>query len=116
MRSDPFDSESAVWQTTSWADHLPSAGRHFRASGGTRSHAARSFSGPSSYRRIMSDRSDALSGITPPFSPQGSVEGHHGLRTDHLGRVTRSGGDVDPVARPDVPRLSARRDAQRPLH
>ena len=48
MRSAALASESAVWQTTSCADHLPSAGRHWRASGGTFSQAARRRAGPSS--------------------------------------------------------------------
>src|SRR5215472_18496463 len=63
MRAAALVSESAQWQTTSWADQWPGAGRHLSASAGTLERADCRRAGPSAYCWIRRARSAADRGI-----------------------------------------------------
>src|ERR1700730_4386921 len=69
MRAAALVSESAQWTTTSWADHSPGLGRHWRASAGTVDSAALSRAGPAAYCRMSVSRSSWLSAIYDPRVP-----------------------------------------------
>src|SRR5262245_9494343 len=75
MRSDALLSESAQWQTTSWADQSAGEGRHWRTGSGTAAKAATRRAGPAAYWAISCSRSTADSPM--------SLDGGRKIRSAH---------------------------------
>src|SRR5437867_11761968 len=94
MRMEETVSLSAQWHTISCADHLPGAGLHGSASGGTLASASDRSAAPPAYRSISARRSSGV--IGSPRSAPGrtlvaALSGAVDLDLDQVG----SGGRVE---------------------
>src|SRR5215472_3941986 len=118
MRAAAFVSESAQWQTTSWADHWPGAGRHLSASAGTLARADCRRAGPSAYCWIWRARSAADIGIGNALREgSGKVGAPHEIDVDRTrgAPALGDGPDDQGLAALHVTRGEDARDVSHPI-